>query len=132
MDFEFWRPHLRRSHLDAWQKLRATYGDKVGDVPRVEWSKRMTKTLGTAYYGAPDKPDFVRLSAVQFWQMPETYVLEVVPHELAHIAAWRVFEHSGHGRPWVQIMESMGFEGSNRFIDRDTIERHKRNFWIDK
>ena len=132
MSPDFWNPYIRKAHQDGWRKIVALYGAKAGDIPRLEWSKRMTKTLATAYYGALDKPDFVRLSSVQFWEMPETYVLEIVPHELAHIAAWRVFEHSGHGRPWVEIMERIGLKGSSRLIDCATIAKHKQTFWADK
>jgi predicted SprT family Zn-dependent metalloprotease len=126
---EFWNPIAQASFEDTWANLRKLYGDKVGAEPNVEWSKRMKKGLGVAYYNNPEKPDFIRLSVPNFWAHPEAYVLEVIPHELAHIAAWRLFEHSGHGKPWREIMDALGFHGVGPYIQWETLEKHKENFW---
>lgn len=127
MSFEIWRPHLRKAHVDAWEKLRYAFGNSVGECPAVEWSNRMTATAGVAYV----EKGFIRLASKVFWKYPEGFILEIVPHELAHIAAWRRFEDDGHGKGWKNCMESLGIP-AHRCWSPDRMAIHKQTFWADK
>lgn len=118
---------MRATHVKAWDKLRRAFGDSVGDIPSVQWSSRMTKTAGLAYI----EEGFIRLSSPVFWKYPEGFILEIVPHELAHIAAWRRFKEGGHGKAWKDCMLALGLE-PHRLWEPARMLQHRVNFWKDK
>ena len=96
---------MRESHNETWAKLRKELGD-IGGIPRVEWSNRLTKTAGLAFC----LEGFVRLSAPIYRKYPLGFVCEILPHELAHIAAWRAFGDRWHGKGWKHSMRVIGLE----------------------
>ena len=64
----------------------------IAPVPRLEWSRRMTATLGRAFPGQ----DLIRLSA---W-LSDAQTQDTLRHELAHIAAARDSRGRPHGPAW--------------------------------
>lgn len=125
-NFEMWRPHMRKAHIEAWSKLREKL-PCIGGIPSVEWSNRMTKTAGMAYV----EEGFIRLSSKVFWQYPEGFILEIVPHELAHIAAWRAFKEGGHGKGWKTCMGFLEIP-AHRCWEPARMRAHRVTFWKDK
>lgn len=123
MSFDLWRPHMRKAHIDSWNKLRHTFGNAVGPCPAVEWSNRMTATAGVAYV----EKGFIRLSNKLFWQYPEGFILEIVPHELAHVAAFRRFNDCGHGKGWKDCMEALGIT-PHRCWSPSRMIQHRKTF----
>lgn len=122
-DFALWKPHLRASHLGAWRTLGRL--GQVGAIPGVEWSKRMTKTAGVALL----EDGKIRLSSPLFWQYPEGFIVEIVPHELAHIAAFRIFGDNGHGQGWRQCMQALGLDHPGaRCWSVERMLKHRRDF----
>lgn len=125
--FDTWRPHMRAAHVGAWAKFRDALGVRVGACPGVEWSNRLKKTAGLALL----EEGKIRLSSPIFWQYPEGFILEIVPHELAHIAAFRAFGDEGHGSGWKQCMEILEIP-AHRCWSSARMRTHRVNFWKDK
>lgn len=69
-------------------------------VPKLEWSKRMVKTLGLAY----PKKNVIRLSA---WLDPEQ-AESTLRHELAHIATGKDGAKHPHGPQWKRWAIELG------------------------
>ena len=79
---------------------------KVWPPPRLEWSRRMTNTLGKAY---PTK-DLIRLSGWLSEQQSE----DTLRHELAHIAASRESKERPHGPAWKRWAARLGADTRSR------------------
>lgn len=93
-----------------WKKIQANY-PSVGDVPSVRLNKRLKARMGYAqmYCGKEEQNlEFVSLSVDFFWLNTQKFVDLVIPHELMHIAAWRVFADKGHGKAWKKMMREFG------------------------
>ena len=77
----------------------------------VELSSRMTRTLGRCY---PTRR-LIRLSE-RLIQAPRPILLEVLCHELAHIAVHELNggKSSPHGPAWTELMRAAGFEPRTR------------------
>lgn len=65
---------------------------EIAPVPRLEWSRRMTSTLGRAF----PAQGVIRLSA---W-LSDAQTEDTLRHELAHIAVTRDSRHRPHGAAW--------------------------------
>lgn len=78
--------------------LCAQYG--ITPAPRLEWSRRMVKTLGVAY----PRKNLIRLSA---W-LSEEQAQTTLRHELAHIAAAVEGEKGPHGTAWRRWAVTLG------------------------
>ena len=103
-NFDFWRPHLEKAHVNAWANLTSNSRGRVGPTPKIIWCNRLTKTAGKAYFDAGVTPGYIKLSSKVFWQYPEGFVREIIAHELAHIAAQRLFGDHHHRAGWKQCM----------------------------
>ncbi len=100
----------------GWLRLWNVEG--VGSEVRVRFSRRMFRSVGRCY---PARRLVTLADAVR--EMAEARVLDVLCHELAHLAA---YEHFGprirpHGPEWRQLVRTAGFEPSVRFSDAETI-----------
>lgn len=40
---------------------------------------------------------------------------EIIAHECAHIAAWDLFKHAHHGKPWRRVMRQLGLKAKVRY-----------------
>lgn len=74
---------------------------------KVEWSHRMSRSLGRCY---PDR-HLVRIAAYLRTQ-PDVVFREVLCHELAHLAVAEIYGSKArpHGREWSNLMRRAGFE----------------------
>ena len=115
--------HWKEAVRASWAKLRAVDA-RVGACPRVEWSKRMTRCAGMAYI----EEGFIRLSAPIWFKYPEGVILEIIPHELAHVAAWRAFNEPGHGNAWKECMRALGLE-PHRLWSEARMRQHRAR-WV--
>jgi SprT protein len=87
------------------------------DVPhldarsRIEWSPRLTTSLGRCY---PDKK-LVRIAS-HLERAPDGLLNEVLCHEMAHLAVRELHGRSArpHGPEWKALMEKAGFEPRTR------------------
>src|SRR5215470_20438026 len=78
---------------------------------RIEWSHRFRRSLGRVHL----ERRVVRLSA-ELAVAPITVLLEVLCHEVAHLAARDLHGHccQPHGPEWVALVRAAGFEPRRR------------------
>ena len=98
-----------RAHLAHWAYLWSL--PDLPDEITIELSPRLRSSIGLCY---PER-SLIRLHPV-VRELDEPVFLEILCHELAHIAVHR---HHGrgckpHGREWVGFVESAGFDARTR------------------
>ncbi len=78
---------------------------------RVEWSRRLRRSLGRAYLARR----VVRVS-VKLANRPSALLLEVVCHEVAHLAVCDIHGRrcQAHGPEWADLVRAAGFEPRRR------------------
>jgi predicted SprT family Zn-dependent metalloprotease len=87
---------------------------ELPDLPaqvRIEFSNRLRTSIGLCY---PER-SLIRLHPV-VRELEEAMFLEILCHELAHIAVYRQFGRGcrPHGREWVALLEIAGFTARAR------------------
>lgn len=90
----------------TWLLLQRLYPQIQRTRPLVKYNKRLKTTAGRAFYEA--SPQYIDLSHDLLWQHHEEMINVVVPHELAHLAAYTVFGDTGHGEGWKIMMGRVG------------------------
>jgi predicted SprT family Zn-dependent metalloprotease len=78
----------------------------IADQVRIEFSNRLRTSIGLCY---PER-SLIRLHPV-VRELDEPVFLEILCHELAHVAVYRRFGRRcrPHGREWIGLMEAAGF-----------------------
>lgn len=102
--------------------LCARYG--FTPVPKLEWSRRMVKTLGLAYL----KRNVIRLSV---WLDPEQ-AQSTLRHELAHIAAAKegaIRPHGAQWRKWAVELGAPPVRASSTAPENAPVRRSSRLLW---
>ena len=101
-----------KRNLLAELSLSSARWTRIWGVPElerrssIEWSRRMTRSLGVCY----PRRGTVRLAAyLQKAERP--FVEEVLCHEMAHLAARELYGDRirPHGREWKRLMEAAGY-----------------------
>lgn len=94
----------------AWERLALRWPQsKLGMVPIVVMNGRLKTTAGRAWLEAGK----IDLSVSLMTDFPRQFCMDTVPHECAHIAAFRVFGYGlqrgeSHGKPWAMMMQDLG------------------------
>lgn len=87
-----------------WAKAQKLWPQALANVkpPEVKINARLKTTAGYAYSQAHR----VEFSAELFWEHTEHFVVDTIPHEVAHIITDLRFpnEKSHHGQPWRDTM----------------------------
>lgn len=91
----------------AWARLEMIYGN-IGEPPALEMNGRIWRTAGRAWVEA--EYNKIDLSAKLFPHHQLAFVREIIPHEAAHIVAYRLFGDAGHGSAWKSVMRKYGLE----------------------
>ena len=81
------------------------YPGKFRDV-YFSLNRRLTSTAGRAFI-AEGRMEF---SEILYKQNVEAFLEDTVPHELAHIIAYRVYGSHGHDASWKKVMMALGYE----------------------
>lgn len=97
---DYWAAHW-------WRILVAKY-NVCRIVPAVKINKRLKTTAGRAWIDA--NPQYIDLSYELLQQYPDYFSQDTIPHELCHLIAFTVYEDSGHGPAWKNVMRSIGLE----------------------
>ncbi len=84
---------------EYWIKARKIWGDRIGAMPKLEMNARLTSTGGRAFLEA-GKCDF---SCYLLGNNTEYFKKNTIPHELAHIVAYRLYGDKGHGQDWKNV-----------------------------
>lgn len=87
----------------VWDKLRTIYPDIQIRYPAIIINKRLKTTGGRAF--TFKNPQYIDLSYELLLEHGESFIDWVVPHELAHLAAYTVYGDNGHGRGWKTVMD---------------------------
>ncbi len=115
---------LRFAEYEAkkwWMEARMAFGDKIGVMPKIEMNARLTATAGRAFYTL-DKCDF---SCYLMERDPNYFANNTIPHELAHIIAWRLYRDNGHGKAWKSIALEL-YGDNSRCHSMGTKSRHEK------
>jgi SprT protein len=90
--------------VDRWYRLWCV--PESDATVEIEFSSRITRSLGRCF---PDR-NLIRLAASLAQAQPE-FVHEVLAHEAAHLAAYRLYGRAikPHGPEWKQLMLKAGY-----------------------
>lgn len=86
------------------EQARQMYG--VNIAFHVRMNGRLTSTAGRAYFES-GKLEF---SPSLYEQNQQDFLENTVPHEFAHLVAFRLYGDNGHGQGWKAVMRDMGLE----------------------
>ncbi len=92
--------------MRTWEKLRKQYPSIQVRYPKVIIDNRLKVTAGLAY--CEETPQYVRLSLEFMMQHPKVMCDVIIPHEMAHLAAFTAYGDNGHGDGWASVMEFLG------------------------
>ena len=82
-----------------WRKFLAVY-PQLGETPRVKMNARLKTTAGRAFL----EDWYIDLSPELMWEHTEQFCRDTIPHELAHLVAYRLHGDEGHGAGWKGIV----------------------------
>lgn len=106
----------------AWGRLALRWpSDKLGPVPSIIVNRRLKVTAGRAFIEL-GKIDVSHDFMLDF---PREILMVTIPHEAAHIAAYRIFGYGvargeAHGKPWAMLMNDLGLPAN---IYHDMLEQ---------
>jgi SprT protein len=89
-----------------WRKAQAFYGIRIGAMPKVIMNSRLTSTGGRTFL----EEYKIDLSCFLMERNSETFKNVIIPHELCHLIAYKLYGDKGHGKPWKKVMVEMGLE----------------------
>lgn len=87
-------------HTRVWWKRFVDVYPQLGGIPAVKLNGRLKTTAGRAWY----EDGFIELSPELMWEHTEEFTRDTIPHELAHIVAYRLTGDTGHGKGWKGIV----------------------------
>ena len=93
-----------RAAARTWEHFRMEYPILNIPMPEVRLNNRFSSTAGMAYY----ETNHIELSTKLLIEFPRDFVVDTIPHEIAHIADYHLHGNWGHGPTWKQIMTRMG------------------------
>lgn len=86
----------------VWDKLRAVYPDIQIRYPAIIVNKRLKTKAGQAFTWK--NPQYIEISYELLMEHGEKLINWLVPHELAHLAAYTVYDDNMHGIGWKTVM----------------------------
>ena len=87
--------------------LESQYDSFDGSNVTVVFNPRLRSTAGRAFL----ETGVIELNQKLFNENKDAFMLDTIPHELAHIVAYQVFADKGHGYGWYSVMTTLGIEG---------------------
>jgi len=99
-----------------WRRAISIWGAELGEMPDVRINTRLTACGGKAWHmrceGVPTRAkEYVEYSAYLMQNNQDTYAIEIIPHELAHIIEHRLYNKTGHGANFKYVMSKLGCVG---------------------
>ena len=94
-----------RATRKVWQvleELNEEYNAEF-DFPKLEWVVCGT-TAGRAWLGQWR----IQLNEQLCKENIEDFINDTIPHEVAHLVAYKVFGDDGHGEGWRSVMRALG------------------------
>ena len=111
-----------RAVARAWDRLALRWPvAKLGTVPTITINGRLKTTAGRAW---PETGE-IDISKTLMIDFTRQIITETIPHECAHIAAYRIFGYGikrgeSHGEPWAMMMQDLGLPAA---IYHDMLEK---------
>ncbi len=87
-----------------WRNAIRIFGKEIGFMPEIKMNSRFTACAGRANFFT----NLVEISCYFMENDKETTLEIIVPHELCHIIAFRLYKDQGHGTMWKQTMVKCG------------------------
>lgn len=98
-----------RAARETWTVLVNLYPNILFNItPKVILNNRLKTTAGRAFI--EHDPQYVDLCTELMEQYTEEFCNVIIPHELAHLAAYTVYNDRGHRKGWKTIMRQLGLE----------------------
>lgn len=88
-------------HARVWWKRFLQVYPTLGNTPRVVLNARLKTTAGRAFL----EGGYIELSPELMWEHTENFCRDTIPHELAHLVAYRIHGDQGHGKGWKHIIK---------------------------
>ena len=79
------------------------YPGKFGDIT-FKMNSRLTSTAGRAFYDR----GYMDFSTSLYEANQEEFLVDTVPHEFAHMVAFRVYNSVGHDNSWRYVVQQLG------------------------
>lgn len=108
-----------------WQIAVLKFGNKIGTEPKVIINKRLTSTAGRAFV----EKGYIDLSEYLFSRNIVDFCDNTIPHELAHMIAFRLYKDHKHGKAWKYVAHTL-YGDNSRTHDYETkfeAQRKKAN-----
>jgi predicted SprT family Zn-dependent metalloprotease len=86
---------------------------------------RLTSTAGRAFLNGEPTEHYIDLSCYLSEKYPVDMQEDTIPHELAHIIAWRLFQEPRHGAAWKQTAIRL-YGNCNRTHQYETLNAAQR------
>jgi SprT protein len=99
----------KKSLRDWYRMSCARFGPRIG-LPSISFDLRGASTVAQAWVGE----NHIQLNAGALVADEARFSAEVIPHELAHLLAYRIYgaEIAPHGDEWQKIMGALGVEAN--------------------
>lgn len=114
----------------AWRKLKKNpyiieNNYILGRTPKIQWKKIGFSYAGFAYGGKNIEMNINYLYSKDFFQ----FINQIVRHELAHIAEYRIFGKTTHGTRWKKFSLLLGYTGTRCHHLSDPINKPVRKLY---
>lgn len=91
-----------KSHLTNYEKV------KLGAFPPVLWKKMGFRVAGVTHYNG----GYIVMNTNYLYSKDYQEFLDgTILHELGHIAAYKLYNESGHGPTWKKVAQALGDSG---------------------
>lgn len=106
-------------HVRIWWKRFLSRYPKIGNTPGAVLNARLKTTAGRAFLD----DGYIDLSPDLMWEHTEQFCRDTIPHELAHLVAWKVYGDPGHGKGWKTVIREFN-------IPTDRLHHMVNSKWI--
>jgi SprT protein len=115
------------SDIEKISEVITEFWDKGKRMYRVDWERPVFnfKLSGRTAGRAALQANLVKINEELFVRNREEFLAQTIPHEVAHLLAWRAFKDNGHGYGWKRVMVNFGLE-PRRCHNYDTSEVARR------
>ena len=112
---------VRLRVIEIYNLFNRIYPAAELEMPDIRYDGKGTPA-GFAWYSL----NTVQFNAVLLNENREKFIERTVGHECAHLIAYRLFKHRGHGKPWKLVMQAIGQDPSRCHTYDVTNSRLKR------
>lgn len=95
-DIELWEKRSIRVATEWWNFATKLFSNSIGAMPEIKVNKRLTSTAGRAWLESGK----IEYSAYFLEEYTQDMFENTIPHELAHIIAYRMYGEKNHGKAW--------------------------------